>query len=106
MKPIGLMAVAAVAVLAVWNSAQGSSDPLAAESSHAAQRADSAGQTPPVLPPGRRALPEIPKTGRVTVVKIDKVIDLGLAPFIDRIAAAGEPGDLLVFDINTLGGRV
>jgi membrane-bound serine protease (ClpP class) len=55
---------------------------------------------------GPRALPPIPKTGPVTVVKIDKVIDLGLAPFIDRIAAAGEPGDLLVFDINTLGGRL
>lgn len=55
---------------------------------------------------GPRALPPIPKTGPVTIVKIDKVIDLGLAPFIDRIAAAGEPGDLLVFDINTLGGRL
>lgn len=55
---------------------------------------------------GPRALPPIPRTGPVTIVKIDKVIDLGLAPFIDRIAAAGEPGDLLVFDINTLGGRI
>lgn len=55
---------------------------------------------------GPRALPPIPKTGPVTVIKIDKVADLGLAPFIDRIASAGEPGDLLVLDINTLGGRI
>jgi len=55
---------------------------------------------------GPRAVPPIPKTGPVTIVKIDKVIDLGLAPFIDRIASAGESGDLLVLDINTLGGRI
>ncbi|HEX3479614.1 MAG TPA: hypothetical protein VHT91_31540 [Kofleriaceae bacterium] len=55
---------------------------------------------------GPRAVPPIPRTGPVTIVKIDKVIDLGLAPFIDRIASAGEPGDLLVLDINTLGGRL
>lgn len=55
---------------------------------------------------GPRAVPPIPKAGPVTIVKIDKVIDLGLAPFIDRIASAGEPGDLLVLDINTLGGRL
>lgn len=42
----------------------------------------------------------------MTIVKLDKVVDLGLAPFIDRIASAGEPGDLLVLDINTLGGRI
>ena len=53
-----------------------------------------------------RALPPIPRAGPVTVVKLDKVVDLGLAPFIDRIAAAGRPGDLLVLDINTLGGRI
>jgi membrane-bound serine protease (ClpP class) len=55
---------------------------------------------------GARALPPIPRTGPVTVVKIDKVVDLGLAPFIDRITSAGERGDLLVLDINTLGGRI
>ncbi|HEX7835966.1 MAG TPA: ATP-dependent Clp protease proteolytic subunit, partial [Kofleriaceae bacterium] len=55
---------------------------------------------------GPRALPPIPKTGPVTVIQIDKVVDLGLAPFIDRITSAGEPGDLLVLDINTLGGRI
>lgn len=55
---------------------------------------------------GPHALPPIPRTGPVTVVKIDKVIDLGLAPFIDRIASAGRPGELLVLDINTLGGRI
>jgi membrane-bound serine protease (ClpP class) len=55
---------------------------------------------------GPRALPPIPRTGPVTVVEIDKVVDLGLAPFIVRIASAGEPGDLIVLDINTLGGRL
>jgi membrane-bound serine protease (ClpP class) len=53
-----------------------------------------------------RALPEIPKSGPVTIVKLDKEVDLGLAPFLDRVAAAGKPGDLLVIDINTLGGRI
>ena len=55
---------------------------------------------------GPRALPPIPRTGPVTIIKIDKVVDLGLAPFITRIASAGQPGDLLVIDINTLGGRI
>ena len=53
-----------------------------------------------------RAVPPIPRTGPVTIIKLDKVVDLGLAPFIDRIAAAGGPGELLVLDINTLGGRI
>jgi membrane-bound serine protease (ClpP class) len=55
---------------------------------------------------GPRARPPIPRTGPVTIARIDKVVDLGLAPFIDRIASAGQPGDLLVLDINTLGGRI
>src|SRR4051812_3156288 len=55
---------------------------------------------------GPHARPPIPRTGPATLVKVDKVVDLGLAPFIDRIASAGQPGDLLVLDINTLGGRI
>lgn len=55
---------------------------------------------------GPRARPSIPRTGPVTVIKVDKVVDLGLAPFIARITSAGKPGDLLVLDINTLGGRL
>ena len=55
---------------------------------------------------GAHALPAIPKSGPVTIVKLDKEVDLGLAPFLDRVASAGKPGDLLVIDINTLGGRI
>src|SRR5215510_7876990 len=53
-----------------------------------------------------RALPAIPKSGVVTIVKLDKEVDLGLAPFLDRVASSGKPGDLLVIEINTLGGRI
>ena len=55
---------------------------------------------------GARELPAIPKSGPVTIVNLDKEVDLGLAPFLDRVASAGKSGDLLVIDINTLGGRL
>lgn len=59
-----------------------------------------------VTPPGPRSLPEIPRGGRVAVIRIDGTIDLGLAPFVERVVEELGPKDLLVLDINTLGGRV
>lgn len=68
--------------------------------------APSATPTPAPAPPGPRALPSIPPDGKVTVVRIEGTIDLGLAPFLERLLAEQTDSDLLVLDINTLGGRV
>jgi membrane-bound serine protease (ClpP class) len=57
-------------------------------------------------PPPPRVLPEIPKGGRVVVVPVSGTIDLGLAPFLDRVTGSLGERDLLVLDINTFGGRV
>ncbi len=57
-------------------------------------------------PPGPRALPAIPKAGRVVVVKVAGTIDLGVAPFLERVLGELHKSDLLVLDINTFGGRV
>jgi membrane-bound serine protease (ClpP class) len=40
------------------------------------------------------------------VARIDGTIDLGLAPFLERVIAEQGDGDILILDINTLGGRV
>lgn len=65
-----------------------------------------ASQPTQATPPGPRPLPPIPQGGRVLVVKISSTIDLGLAPFVERVLEGLGPQDLLVLDINTLGGRV
>ncbi|MBI4508459.1 MAG: hypothetical protein HY698_02405 [Deltaproteobacteria bacterium] len=69
------------------------------------KQADSASTTPP-QPPGPRALPSMPKEGRVTVLRVHGTIDLGLAPFVERVVKGLSENDILVLDINTLGGRV
>ncbi len=43
---------------------------------------------------------------RIYVLKIDGVIDMGLAPFVKRIVGKSRPTDLLVLDVDTFGGRV
>jgi membrane-bound serine protease (ClpP class) len=47
-------------------------------------------------------------SGQVIVVPIEGIVDLGMAPFVERsVAEAGETGaSALLLDINTLGGRV
>ncbi|MEK6608050.1 MAG: NfeD family protein, partial [Myxococcota bacterium] len=44
--------------------------------------------------------------GRVVVVPIKGDIDLGLAPFVERVTSGLRDGDTLIFDIDTFGGRV
>ena len=46
--------------------------------------------------------------GLVYRVSISGTIDLGLAPFVARVVKEAErdKADLIVFDINTLGGRL
>jgi membrane-bound serine protease (ClpP class) len=60
----------------------------------------------PAEPPGPRPLPEIPQGGTVTFIPIHGTIDLGLAPFVERVIAGKTEEDLLVLDISTHGGRV
>ncbi len=43
---------------------------------------------------------------RIIVLKIDGVIDMGLAPFVRRVVENSRPTDLIVLDIDTFGGRV
>jgi membrane-bound serine protease (ClpP class) len=57
-------------------------------------------------PPGPKALPEIPKGGRTVVVQVGGTIDLGLAPFLERVVGSLGAKDIVVLDINTFGGRV
>jgi len=46
--------------------------------------------------------------GRVMVIPIDGEIELGVAPFVERstIEANDEGYDLIIYEINTLGGRL
>ncbi len=61
---------------------------------------------PKVTPPGPRAVPTLPQGGRVVIIDIDGVIDLGLSPFVERVLEDLGASDVLILDINTLGGRV
>ena len=72
----------------------------------AAPAPSSAPSAASAAPPGPRPLPAIPADGKVTVVRLEGTIDLGLAPFLERLLAEQTDRDLLVLDINTLGGRV
>ncbi len=44
--------------------------------------------------------------GHVVVVPIMGDIDLGLAPYVERVLASVTADDLVVLDINTFGGRI
>ncbi|RMH42715.1 MAG: hypothetical protein D6689_07365 [Deltaproteobacteria bacterium] len=60
-----------------------------------------------VAPPGPFPLPDnLPDRARFVVVKLHDEVSLGMAAFIERVTGALEPGDVLVLDINTFGGRV
>jgi membrane-bound serine protease (ClpP class) len=43
---------------------------------------------------------------RVHIISIDGTIDLGLAPFVDRALQDAAGAALVIFDVNTFGGRV
>src|SRR5260221_10211638 len=45
-------------------------------------------------------------SGKTIVVDVSGEIDLGLAPFVERVLADAGQGDTVVFEINTFGGRV
>ena len=53
-----------------------------------------------------RVMPELPKGGEVTIVQVSGTIDLGVSPFLERLAKAQDENDILILDINTLGGRI
>ncbi|WP_159397520.1 NfeD family protein [Sorangium cellulosum] len=98
-RAIALLALAAAMILC--RAARGEAQPAASAGEPGGRAAEHA-----PAPPGPRPLPPIPGAGRVTVVAIAGAVDLGLSPFLARVVAAQGEGDLLVLDINTLGGRV
>ncbi|MFH0899748.1 MAG: NfeD family protein [Pseudomonadota bacterium] len=80
-------------------------------STGSAKAGTSAQEEPPLHvpaeePPGPRPLPSIPSEGPVTMVEVHGTIDLGVAPYIIRILENQRAGELVVLDINTLGGRI
>ena len=70
-----------------------------ATSAESAARAD-------IVPPGPKALPDLPDTARFVVVDLHEEVTLGMASFVERVAQGLGTGDVLVLDINTFGGRV
>jgi len=77
--------------------------------------ADKGDDTPASTPRPFVAKPaaELPSLGedegrgqRVVVIPINGTIDLGLAPFIDRALEQARGAALVIFDVDTFGGRV
>ena len=50
--------------------------------------------------------PERGPTGRLIVAPLSGEVDIGVAAFLHRAARDAAPGDLLVLDIDTFGGRI
>jgi membrane-bound serine protease (ClpP class) len=50
--------------------------------------------------------PGAPAGGRTLVIPIDREIDLGLAPFVERVLAEAGEGDTVILHMNTFGGRI
>jgi membrane-bound serine protease (ClpP class) len=44
--------------------------------------------------------------GKTWVIEISGEIDLGLAPYVERVLADASPDDLVIVHINTFGGRI
>jgi membrane-bound ClpP family serine protease len=63
-----------------------------------------AGDSTPAPQP--RKAPEIPLGGRVSAVKVHGTVDAGLALFLQRVLEQHREGELVLLDINTLGGRL
>lgn len=58
-------------------------------------------------PPGPMPLPDdLPSPARFVVMELHEEVSLGMAAFVERVAAGLGQGDILVLDINTFGGRV
>lgn len=60
-----------------------------------------------VAPPGPMPLPaDMPEPARFVVIDLHEEVSLGMAALVARVAGELGPGDVLVLDINTFGGRV
>jgi membrane-bound serine protease (ClpP class) len=46
------------------------------------------------------------KTGRTLVIQIQGDIDLGLAPYVERVLGESNADDLVLLHVNTFGGRI
>lgn len=55
---------------------------------------------------GSSAEPRVPSTGPVTQIEISETVDHGLAAFTRRILAEHSRGDVILLELNTLGGRL
>ena len=50
--------------------------------------------------------PRIPTTGPVTRLEISDTVDHGLAAFVKRVLAEKQRGEVVLLELNTLGGRL
>ena len=64
------------------------------------------GGEPPVTAPASSVNPAGHAAGRTIVIPINGDIDLGLAPFVERVLQEASADDFVVFEINTFGGRI
>src|SRR5690349_16570418 len=56
--------------------------------------------------PAPRTIPDVPKIGPVVKVEIHDEIEPGLAEFVSRVLHEHGDGELVLVDLNTLGGRI
>lgn len=56
--------------------------------------------------PSPRTIPDVPKIGPVVKVEIHDEIEPGLAEFVSRVLHEHGDGELVLVDLNTLGGRI
>jgi membrane-bound serine protease (ClpP class) len=47
-----------------------------------------------------------PAKGQTLVIDISGEIDLGLAPYVERVLGSASPDDVVVLKVNTFGGRI
>lgn len=57
-------------------------------------------------PPPPRKRPDVPQVGRVSLVPVHDTIDRGVAAFLRRVLAQHREGELVVLELNTLGGEL
>ncbi len=60
---------------------------------------------PDDLPESSKAVP-FPNPARFVVIDLHSEVSLGMASFVERVIGRLSPGDILVLDIKTFGGRV
>lgn len=63
--------------------------------------------TPPAAPQLEpRTVPEVPRLGRVSLIEVHETVDPGIAAFIQRVLKEHKEDEIVLLDINTLGGRL